>query len=190
MGNKMQVQYLVLLCIAGAALSWGLYVPMVHNATLALKSNLRAFLFVGIAYFITAVLIPVLFVFVLKWDPTISKENLGKENFDFWACLMGLAGGTLGAVGALCIIAAGSIGGRAAMTYVPPLVFAGAPIINTIAVLYYFHPSKEAPKWQFFLGLLMAAVGAFLVMFYKPKPDAHVPTAPSAASVAPVTATH
>jgi hypothetical protein len=96
MGNKMQVQYLVLLCIAGAALSWGLYVPMVHNATLALKSNLRAFLFVGIAYFITAVLIPVLFVFVLKWDPTISKENLGKENFDFWACLMGTRRGHVG----------------------------------------------------------------------------------------------
>jgi hypothetical protein len=191
MGKKMQFQYLVLLFIAGAALSWGLYVPMVHNATLALKSNLRAFLFVGIAYFVTAVLIPVLFIFILKWDPTIKATDIGKENFEFWSCLLGLAGGTLGAVGALCIIFAGSVGGREAMVYVPPLVFAGAPIINTLAVLYYFHPSKEAPKWQFFLGLGMAAIGAALVMFYKPKPDAaHAPAPQTSANVAPAGGSH
>ncbi|MDB5390933.1 MAG: hypothetical protein JWM11_6579 [Planctomycetaceae bacterium] len=189
MGKKMETQYLILLFIAGAALSWGLYVPMVHNATLALKSSLRAFLFVGIAYFVTAVLIPVLFVFLLKWDPTIKPG--GAVNFDFWNCLLGFAGGTLGATGALCIIFAGAVGGKAAMVYVPPLVFAGAPIINTLAVLIYFHPAKEFPKWQFFLGLIMAACGAALVMFYKPEGDAaHAPAPKLEANVAPASGSH
>jgi hypothetical protein len=36
----------VLSFIAGAALSWGVYVPVVHRAAFELKSNLRAFMFV------------------------------------------------------------------------------------------------------------------------------------------------
>ena len=187
MGKKMQ---LVWLFVAGAALSWGLYVPMVHNATLALKSNLRAFLFVGIAYFITAVLIPVFFVFILKWDPTIKVPDRGLENFEFWSCMLGLAGGALGAAGALCIIFAGSVGGKEAMVFVPPLVFVGAPIINMLAVLLYFHPSKEFPKWQFFLGLLMAACGAAMVMIYKPKPDTTHAPAPAKVHSTPAEAQH
>ena len=48
----------VLAFVVGAALSWGVYVPVVHRAAFELKSNLRAFMFVGAAYFIVAVLIP------------------------------------------------------------------------------------------------------------------------------------
>ena len=48
----------VLLFVAGAALSWGVYVPLVHGAAMKLQSNLRAFLFVGVAYFLVAVLVP------------------------------------------------------------------------------------------------------------------------------------
>ncbi len=36
----------VLSFVAGAALSWGVYVPVVHRAAFELKSNLRAFMFV------------------------------------------------------------------------------------------------------------------------------------------------
>ena len=35
---------IVLFFVAGAALSWGVYVPTVHEASVQLKSNLRAFL--------------------------------------------------------------------------------------------------------------------------------------------------
>ena len=45
----------VLSFVAGAALSWGVYVPVVHRAAFELKSNLRAFMFVGAAYFVVAV---------------------------------------------------------------------------------------------------------------------------------------
>ena len=36
----------VLSFVAGAALSWGIYVPVVHRAAFELKSNLRAFMLV------------------------------------------------------------------------------------------------------------------------------------------------
>ena len=57
-------------CHRRAALSWGVYVPLVHVAAQKLGSNLRAFLFVGVAYFLVAVLIPAVFIFVLDKDPT------------------------------------------------------------------------------------------------------------------------
>ncbi len=175
---------LIMIFIAGAALSWGLYVPTVHLAQASLKSPLRAFLFVGVAYFITAVVVPALFVFVLNWDPTVKAGTT--PNFELTACLKGLFGGTLGAAGALCIIFAVTLGGKDATLYVPPLVFAGAPIINTIATILYFNPAKKLPDWPFFLGLVMAACGAALVMVFKPVSTPHgaAPGAP-AANVSP-----
>ena len=47
----------VLMFIVLAALSWGVYVPIVHVAATKLGSNLRAFLFVGVAYFLVAVVV-------------------------------------------------------------------------------------------------------------------------------------
>ena len=65
----MNIKWTVLAFVAGAALSWGVYVPLVHDATTKFGSNLRAFLMVGIAYFLVAVLIPSFFIFY-KGDPT------------------------------------------------------------------------------------------------------------------------
>lgn len=160
----MDKKLLVLLFIAGAALSWGVYVPLVHDAATKLGSNLRAFLFVGVAYFLTAVLIPGLLIFGLKNDPTEKPH----ANFDRVPMAWGLAAGTAGAIGALCVIFAVTNAGRGGAIYVAPLVFAGAPIVNTIATITFFHPVKSLPSWQFFAGLGMAAVGAALVMLYKP----------------------
>ena len=167
---------LVLLFVAGAALSWGVYVPVVHRAASELKSNLRAFMFVGIAYFLVAVLIPVFFIFILRSDPT---EKPG-VNFSSLAMAWGIGAGIAGAVGALCVIFAATYAGKEGVIVVAPLVFAGAPIINTIATITYFHPVKTLPDWRFFLGLAMAAAGAAMVMIYKPvdeKPHAAKPAA-------------
>ena len=61
--------------------------------------------------------------------------------------------------------------GPGAAMYVAPLVFAGAPIINTIASLTGFnHGKTESPSPPFFLGLVLAAAGAAMVMLYKPGP--------------------
>src|SRR5690606_20311297 len=42
----------------GAALSWGLYGPMLHKGQVALGSPMRALLCVGVAYLLVAILIP------------------------------------------------------------------------------------------------------------------------------------
>lgn len=73
--DRSMVRWLVVLSfVAGAALSWSVYVPVVHRAAFELKSNLRAFMFVGMAYFLVAVLIPAIFIFVAKFDPPSSRE--------------------------------------------------------------------------------------------------------------------
>ena len=110
----------VLLFVAGAALSWGLYVPSVHIAAQQLKSSLRAFLFVGVAYFLVAVLVPCVLIFVLKYDPTTK----GVPNFEFKPISWGIFAGVLGAVGALCVIFAVTAAGRGSALYVAPMVFA------------------------------------------------------------------
>ena len=170
----------VLLFVAGAALSWGVSVPVVHQASQGLKSNLRAFLMVGIAYFLVAVVVPVVMIFLLKSDPTAK----GEPNFNFGPVTWGIAAGTAGAIGALCVIFAVTKAGPGGAIYVAPLVFAGAPIINTFATLYYFHPVKTAPDWKFFLGLVMAAAGMVMVMLFKPTDAPAAPTAPSATAPA------
>ena len=169
----------VLVCVAGAVLSWGIYVPIVHEAANKLGSSLRAFLCVGIAYFLVAILVPLAVIFVLK-DPTI-KPNVS-PNFDAGPVAWGIAAGVAGAAGALCVIFAATAAGKGGVLYVAPLVFAGAPIVNTIATLLYFHPAKKMPAPQFFFGLVLAAAGAAMVMIYKPKPDAPAKPAEATAS--------
>jgi len=163
----MSINTRVLFFIVAAALAWGVYVPVVHEAASRLGSNLRAFLMVGTAYFLTAVLVPCLFIFVLKNDPTVkdpSQLNFGISNMGW-----GLAAGLAGAIGALCVIFAVKSAGPGAAIYVAPLVFAGAPIINTIASMTVFSQEKtESPSALFFVGLLLAAAGAAMVMLFKP----------------------
>lgn len=170
----------VLAFVAGAVISWGVYVPTVHRAAEQLHSSLRAFLFVGVAYFLTAVLIPLALIFWFNYDPTTKGHT---PNFNFVPISWGIAAGIFGAAGALCVIFAATNAGKGGALYVAPLVFAGAPIINTIVTITYFSPVKKLPELPFFLGLLLAAVGAALVMIYKPKPDAPAPAPAATASV-------
>ena len=165
---------IILAFIAGAALSWGVYVPLVHEATARLGSNLRAFLMVGVAYFLVAVLVPVVFIFFLDKDPTVKTGAV--LNWNASSLGWGLAAGISGAVGALCVIfatkeAVGLLGTAVGPLIVAPLVFAGAPIINTIATITIFAHGKrfEAPSVSFYIGLAVAAAGMALVMVNKPK---------------------
>lgn len=171
---------LVLLFIAGAAFSWGFYVPVVHEATAKIGSNLRAFLFVGVAYFLVAVIIPGIMI-----SSSLDFTQTPKANWATSSMMWGILAGTAGAIGALCVIFAVKTGGAGSAIYVAPLVFAGAPIINTIATITIFHPAKELPDWKFFAGLVMAAAGAAMVMLFKPKPaKAHAAPAPAATAPA------
>jgi uncharacterized membrane protein len=139
----------------GAALSWGLYGPALHRGQVQLGSPLRALLCVGVAYFLIGVLVPV----VGLW----SQGELG--GFNMKGSLMAGLGGALGAIGAVCIIFAFRAGGLP--TYVMPLVFAGAPIVNVLFSMW-LHPPKTAPNPLLYVGFVLASVGAGLVLYFKP----------------------
>jgi hypothetical protein len=78
---------------------------------------------------------------------------------------MSTAAGILGALGALGVILALVSGGTPQT--VPPLVFAGAPIMSVLVAMA-LHPPKTMPSWQFYAGIVLAAAGAALVLKYKP----------------------
>jgi hypothetical protein len=107
--------------------------------------------------------------------------------------LWGLLAGISGAIGALCVIfatrdAVALAGPITGPLLVAPLVFAGAPIINTIASMTIFaHGQKiPSPAPQFYAGLCLAAAGMAMVMVYKP--TAPTPAAGKGPAAAPAAA--
>ena len=140
----------------GAALSWGLYGPVLHQGQVDLKNPMRALLCVGVAYFLVGVIVPVISL--------ASQGQLG--GFTTKGSLLAGAGGALGAVGAVCIIYAFRTGGIP--TYVMPIVFAGAPVINALFTMV-LHPPKQSPNPLLYLGFVLAAAGAGMVLYFKPQ---------------------
>ena len=148
---------LALLFVLGAILSWGAYVPTIHEGQNGFnRGPIRAFLFVGLAYCLTAVIVPAVMVFALKMEPTV---------FPARGMSISTLAGIFGAAGALCVILALKNGGTPAT--VPPLVFAGAPLVATVISMILHRPSTS-PSPLFYVGILMAAVGAGLVLRFKP----------------------
>jgi hypothetical protein len=139
----------------GAALSWGLYGPALHNGQVQLGSPMRALLCVGVAYFLIGVLVP---------TASLASQG-GLHGFTMKGSVAATLGGALGAAGAVCIIFAFRYGGLP--TYVMPLVFAGAPLVNVLFTMWQ-HPPKTSPNPLLYLGFLLAAGGAGLVLYFKP----------------------
>ena len=140
----------------GAALSWGMYGPVLHKGQLALGNPMRALLCVGVAYLLVAILIP--------GGTLLSQGQL--NNFNLGGTVSATAGGALGAFGALFVIWAFRAGG--VPTYVMPIVFGFAPLVNVVYTMY-LHPPKYAPNPLLYLGFLMTAVGAGMVLYFKPQ---------------------
>jgi hypothetical protein len=140
----------------GAALSWGMYGPTLHGGQVKLGSPFRALLCVGIAYMLVGIIVPVIAL--------ASQGELGRG----WT-MPGFAqatfGGVLGAVGAVFIIYAFRAGGLP--MFVMPLVFGGAPVVNVLFTMY-LHPPKVPPNPMLWVGFGLVAVGASLVLYYKP----------------------
>jgi hypothetical protein len=76
-----------------------------------------------------------------------------------------LAGGALGAIGALGIILAFTFGGRP--IYVMPLVFGGAPVVNAFLTIYMARRVKEIGP-LFLAGLIIVILGAVTVLVAAP----------------------
>jgi hypothetical protein len=159
--------------VLGAVLSWGVYVPVLHEGQKDLgggnpsAGSARAFLCVGLAYFLTAVIIPLaMFAFNFAGDEPLSFMR--GDGFNWNGVLFATFGGVAGAAGALCIILSIKNGGNP--LFIAPLVFAGAPIVNAIVSLLW-HPPKFAPGPLFYFGIVLAAVGAGLVLYSKGELD-------------------
>lgn len=139
----------------GAALSWGLYGASLHRGQTELGNPMRAMLCVGVAYFLIAVLVPA---------AALTQQGEWK-NFTLTGTATATIAGALGALGAVCITYAFRNGGTPFI--VMPLVFGGAPLINVLASTI-MHPPKTAPSPWLYVGFLLAAIGAGLVLRFRP----------------------
>jgi drug/metabolite transporter (DMT)-like permease len=139
----------------GAALSWGMYGASLHRGQLALGSPMRALLCVGIAYFLIGVLVPA---------GVLSSQG-EMRNFNTTGTATATFAGVLGAIGAVFIIFAFRNGGSP--TYVMPIVFGFAPLVNVITTMI-IHPPQSSINPLLYLGFLLTASGAGMVLYFRP----------------------
>lgn len=185
-----------------AGLSWGTYVPLIFYGGNELggkpASRILAILCVGVAYFVIAVMFPLIYLYVLT--PAEQRPETNGNGLVF-SSMAGVAG----AVGAICVIFASKSATQSALQaqlppatyrlYIAPMIFGLAPIINTLVSLLW-HPGKgqpfqfhfDMPGWKLWVGILFVGVGAALVLFSKEEAEGHkapVKTQPSAVAIAP-----
>jgi hypothetical protein len=142
--------------IALAFFCWGVYGWLMHNGQHGMEnSRLRPFVCVGLAYFVIAVVVPVILL-------TSRGERGG---WTLPGIVYSLVAGTLGAVGAFGIILA--LSNRGSPVYVMPLVFGGAPVVNTVVTMTMSHTYRRA-NWLFFACVGLVAIGAAGVLLAKP----------------------
>jgi hypothetical protein len=142
--------------VLGAVLSWGAYGALLHQGQTALANPLKALLCVGVAYFLIGVLVPV--------AGLGAQGELG--NFNRNGLVLATVAGGLGAAGAACIIYSFRFGGIP--LYVMPLVFGGAPVVNVL-ISMALHPPKQPVNPFFYVAVLIAASGAGMVLYFRPK---------------------
>lgn len=155
--------------------SWGVYGVFLHTGQTAMgdpvHGRYKAFLFVGIAYFLTAVLAPL--AMLLASGASFQMPVKGMA----WS----LVAGIVGAIGAFGVLLA--FGAKGTPPVVMTIVFSGAPVVNAVVSLIQHPPAGgiASIRWQFYLGMVLAAIGGGLVSLYKPggpppkKPAASVP---------------
>ena len=138
------------------------------------NGRMKAFLFVGLAYFLAAVLAPLLIL-------VLSGANW---NYPIKGMVLSLVAGVVGAIGALGVLLAFGAKGNPAV--VMTIVFSGAPVINAIVSLIVKPPAGgwSSVPFPFWIGIALAVCGGGLVTKFKPGP----PPAKKPAITAPVAA--
>jgi hypothetical protein len=159
----------VLLTTAGIALAvacWGIYGPVLHEGSHHMgNSRLKPLICVGIAYFIVAIIVPV---------AVLASQGQLRGDWNLPGVSWSLAAGAAGAFGAIGIILALAYGGKP--IYVMPLVFGGAPVINTLFSMYLSKAYRQGVSPVFYAGLILVIAGAATVLVFAPrapKPTAH-----------------
>ena len=144
----------VILGIALTALSWGTYGSVLHKGQALMQgSRLRPLICVGLAYFVVAVIVPLL---LIRSNPLAGMGSAGMLSF---------MAGTAGAIGAFGIILSFTFGGKP--IYIMPLVFGGAPVVNTLVASYGKYDQIGV---TFIMSLTVVIVGAVMVLVCQPKP--------------------
>ncbi|MCP4847986.1 MAG: hypothetical protein GY899_08585 [Verrucomicrobiaceae bacterium] len=149
--------------------AWGVYGILLHEGALGMKDpefgRYKAFLWVGIAYFVTAVLAPLILLVCsgASWE------------MSFKGSAYSFVAGIVGAIGAFGVLLAFGAKGHPAV--VMAIIFAGAPVVNALVAIA-LHPPGEG--WSsvsplFWLGIGFAVLGGFLVTLKKPGPSKKVP---------------
>ncbi len=142
--------------------TWGLYGVFLHTGQVAMSDPIngryKAFLFVGLAYLITAVAGS--FIILLMHGVAWSFPVKGM----IWSLLAGF----VGAVGAFCVLLA--FGAKGTPSVVMSIIFAGAPLVNAVVALAIHPPAGGLSnlRWQFVTGILLAALGGCMVTLYRP----------------------
>ena len=140
----------------GTVCCWGAYGTAIHKSNSLLGDGLKTALLVGVAYFFLAVLIPGL----IMW------KNGADWSFPAKGMTFGLLAGSLGAIGAICVIYSMKSGGSP--LYVMPIIFGCAPLVNVL-VSSIAHPPQNPINPIFWLGVLVLASGAGMVLYFQPK---------------------
>jgi hypothetical protein len=125
---------------------------------------------VGLAYFGIAIVVP----------SAILSRTGEKGSWTKTGIIWSLVAGAAGALGALGVILALRVFGGQAI-YVMPLVFGGAPVVNTLftATLTKSFDQLKAP---FLAGLILVVTGAATVLIFKPHTTPHAAPAVKAAA--------
>src|SRR5262245_30020068 len=112
---------------------WGLYGAFLHSGQVGMSDPVngryKAFLCVGVAYFLTAVLAPLGMLVARGANWNFPAGGIG------WSLFAGI----VGAVGAFGVLLA--FGARGTPAVVMSIVFAGAPVLNAIYTLILHPPA-------------------------------------------------
>ena len=169
--------YFSLLTVA----SWGVYGIFLHLGQTSMgdpvNGRYKAFLFVGVAYFLTAVLAPL---------ALLMSKGAAFSGYTTSGWVWSLIAGIVGAIGAFGVLLA--FGAKGKPPEVMAIVFAGAPVVNAVVAIALHPPTGGlgSIKPQFFLGVVLALTGGALVTLYKPAPPPPAKAgAASAANPAP-----
>lgn len=157
---EMNWLYFALMTVA----CWGVYGIFLHKGAVGFadpeNGRYKAFLWVGVAYFLVAIVAPFLVLIVKRADWSMPDSGI------WWSLIAGVVG-ALGAFGVLL-----AFGAKGSPAVVMSIIFAGAPVINAIVALS-LHPPKggfASIPLPFYLGILFAAAGGCMVTIFKPGP--------------------
>jgi hypothetical protein len=155
----MKSMLLIAAGVAMAVICWGVYGPTLHEGQHHMgNSRLKPLICVGVAYFVVAIIVPLIVL--------VGQGEL-RGHWTFAGITWSLVAGGVGAIGAIGIILALSFGGRP--VYVMPLVFGGAPVVNTLFTMYWTKAYREGVSPIFYAGLILVIVGAATVLVFAPR---------------------